>query len=418
MEERLSLSFESPLLSNWEGKEKNGVARSILVRGLPSHLSPEQSTDALRQLFSGEVRRANYLQVNPKEGQKSHDGTGVVPARGGALAQSSWRGSRLNPKEGPGDTSQRKINLLNHHHKQLLQQLPYAVSSIRVASDRRGSSIYAVVDFTHESLAKLALQVLGGTATLPGTSAQVCLSLYETWSTPLVVDQYHLYVSGVPPGATVARIEDILTSATGITPTHVKVSSVAGLPSRKGVQEYAFLRYEDEETAEEALKKLTNFGFIRLASHEAALAAITHLHGLKLHGRTLACAWSTRTLSFNEEEPLDDSWEREEEAYAVMSAQCMDYEAEPQQQPSALGTELDTPATSPRASAKRSATEAASSAFWLSILAENGPVNLGELCSRMKRRQRKVQQWNQQEWEEDTAPQQGFQVQVSESVAQ
>ena len=28
-----------------------------------------------------------------------------------------------------------------------------------------------------------------------------------------------------------------------------------------------------------------NFGFVRLATHEAALAAITHLHGTQLHGR-------------------------------------------------------------------------------------------------------------------------------------
>lgn len=28
-----------------------------------------------------------------------------------------------------------------------------------------------------------------------------------------------------------------------------------------------------------------NFGFVRLASHEAALAAITHLQGMQLHGR-------------------------------------------------------------------------------------------------------------------------------------
>lgn len=30
---------------------------------------------------------------------------------------------------------------------------------------------------------------------------------------------------------------------------------------------------------------LQNFGFVRMASHEAALAAITHLHGMELHGR-------------------------------------------------------------------------------------------------------------------------------------
>ena len=37
---------------------------------------------------------------------------------------------------------------------------------------------------------------------------------------------------------------------------------------------------------------LQNFGFVRLASHEAALAAITHLHGLKLRG------WVSTTQPF------------------------------------------------------------------------------------------------------------------------
>ncbi|CDI73673.1 RNA recognition motif domain-containing protein, putative [Eimeria praecox] len=416
MEQQFSLNFDSLNRTDGEKKENNKGNRSILVRGLPNHLSSEQSKEALRQLFSGAVRRTSHLQLNPRSDQRSQGGTSMVPAREGPRAQSSWRQSNFNPQESAREAAQRKDEPpatqskerpkepRGHFHgaceggtsgseqlapEQLLQQLPYSVSSIRVATDGSGGSIYAVVDFTHELLANLALQLLGETTILPNTSTQVRLSLYETWATPLVVDQYHLYVSGIPPGAAAAQVEEILTSAAGIPPTHVKVSSIAGMPSRRGVQEYAFLRYSDEETAEEVLKKLT----------------------------TLACAWSSRTLSCNEEEPLDDSWEREEEAYAVMSAQCMDYE-EPAQPPSALSSGLDIPTMSPRASAKRSATEAAGSAFWLSILAENGPVTLSELCSTMKRRQRELQQWHEQEWEEDTTAPQAFPAPVSESVAQ
>ncbi|CDJ50795.1 RNA recognition motif domain-containing protein, putative [Eimeria brunetti] len=409
MEPQLPLSLENLFPVNGQKKEKVGVVkRSILVRGLPGSLSVEQSKDALRQLFSG-AEKPSHLQVNGNDGQRRQWTTGQVPAKSGALAQSSWRANCLNPKEGPGNAAQRKIPLSNQHRKQLQQQLPYAVSSIRVASDERGSSIYAVVDFTHESLANLALQLVGEAAILPKTSTQVRLSLHETWSTPLAVDQYHVYVSGLPPGATAAQVEDIVTSATGIAPTHAKVASVAGLPSRRGVQEYAFLRYEDEEIAEEALKKLTNFGFVRLASHESALAAISHLHGMQLRGRALACAWSNRTPSFNDEEQPDDSWEREEE--------CMDYVPEPVQ-PSDMNTGPAAPAMSPRASAKRSAAETAGAVFWLSILAESGPVSIHELCSKMKRRHRQLQHWLEQEWEEDASPSQPPGAQVSESKAQ
>lgn len=173
--------------------------------------------------------------------------------------------------------------------------------------------------------------------------------------------------------------------------------------------------------------------------------------------QTLSCAWSTRTLNSNEEESLDDSWEREEEvrstrctvtaeesgealkrkqkllamtqecniakrspkfqAYAVMSAQCMEYDGEPRQPPSVQGSGAGSVVMSPRAPAKRTATEAAGDAFWLSILAENGPLNVGELCSRMKRRQRQLQEWHEQQWEEDPAPP-NVHAQVPESVAE
>lgn len=170
MEQHFLLNFDRLFSTDWGKKDSNGGARSILVRDLPNHLSSEQSTEALRQLFSGIVRRANYLQVNPKDGQKNQGDILLVPAKQGSLAQSSWRASRLNPKEDTGDAAQRKIPLSNGHRKQLLQQLPYAVSSIRVATDVRGGSIYAVVNFAHEILASLALQLLGETATLPNTS--------------------------------------------------------------------------------------------------------------------------------------------------------------------------------------------------------------------------------------------------------
>lgn len=111
-------------------------------------------------------------------------------------------------------------------------------------------------------------------------------------------------------------------------------------------------------------------------------------------------------------------WPVVSQAYAVMSAQCMDYEVQQAQPPSALGMGLDTPARSPRASAKRSSCEEAGGAFWLSILAENGPVNLGELSNRMKRRHREIQQWHEQEWEEDAEPPTAFHAHVSESVVQ
>ncbi|CDJ42512.1 RNA recognition motif domain-containing protein, putative [Eimeria tenella] len=387
-----------------------------------------------------------------------------VLARQGSLPQSSWRSNRLHPKEDPWNPARQEGDGFSQR-KQLLEQLPHAVSSVRIASDNHGGSIYAVVDFTHELLADLALRLLGKTVLLPGTSSKVRLSLHETWSTPLVIDQYHIYVSGLQPGATAAQVEELVTSATGIAPTHVKMSAVAGIPSRRGMQEYAFLRYSDENTSDEVLKKLQvpiclvrqilsfvspreplthaancsifianlppltngeelreicsyfdvvraaevhptrNFGFVRLASHEAALAAITHLQGMQLHGRTLACAWSSRIPAANEEEAINHRWEQEDEAYAIMSAQCMDFEGEETLLPPPQCKESDLHAMSPRQSAKRSAAQASSDAFWLSILAENGPVNISTICSQMKRRQTEVQErlerWNEQEWEEE-----------------
>lgn len=93
------------------------------------------------------------------------------------------------------------------------------------------------------------------------------------------------------------------------------------------------------------------------------------------------------------------------QAYAIMSAQCMDFEGEETLLPPPQCKESDLHAMSPRQSAKRSAAQASSDAFWLSILAENGPVNISTICSQMKRRQTEVQErlerWNEQEWEEE-----------------
>ncbi|OEH80347.1 RNA recognition motif domain-containing protein [Cyclospora cayetanensis] len=439
--------------------------RSILVRDLPGHLAADEATEVLRQLFSNSYRQPGHCL--PKKGP-SHGAPPPVPARQGALPQSSWLNNRRYATEGTIEDSKRE-NQRNH----ALQQLPYAMSSIRIAADTRGASLYAIVDFTHEVHAKLALELLGSASVLPGTSSQVRLSLHETWSTPLVVDEYHVYISGLAPGATADQVEDLVTAATQIVPTHVKMSSVAGLPSRKGVREYAFLRYSDEDVAEIALKRLQeaspklniivrkvyqhqrrgipteplthaancsifianlppltnseelreicsyfhvvraaevhptrNFGFVRLASHEAALAAISHLNGMKLHGRTMACAWSSRCLTSNVEETLDDAWERAEEAYAVMSAQCMEYEAQPAQQSLPSGVDEARAVLSPKTAARRAAVEAAGQTFWFSVLAENGPVTISDIASRMRQRQRKLrdrlEHWQAQDWEEDT----------------
>ncbi|CDJ59409.1 RNA recognition motif domain-containing protein, putative [Eimeria maxima] len=170
MDPHASFRFGSVLISDGDNKKDPGQLRSILVRNLPSRLSSDQSKEALRQLFSGSVMRANHLQANHREGQKSQEGILLVSAKQGILGQNRWPGRRLNPQEGRGDATQRKIVISNGHRKQLLQQLPYAVSNIRVATDDRGNSIYAVVDFTHEFLANLAIQLLGETATMPSTS--------------------------------------------------------------------------------------------------------------------------------------------------------------------------------------------------------------------------------------------------------
>lgn len=138
--------------------------RSILVRDLPKHLGAEQATEALRQLFSGKGAQSSLAQMNAKESRPP------VPAHQGSLPQSSWRSNRLHPKEDQWNRARQEGDGFSQR-KQLLEQLPHAVSSIRIASDNHGGSIYAVVDFTHELLADLALRLLGKTVLLPGTSS-------------------------------------------------------------------------------------------------------------------------------------------------------------------------------------------------------------------------------------------------------
>ncbi|KAL8453898.1 hypothetical protein Emed_000609 [Eimeria media] len=409
-------------------RKKKVERRSILVRDLPRNLDENEAKAALRALFSEGTRttappsssfsdvRSQTAKVKPPP----------VAARQGALPQSSWRNNCQYAVDG-SRKAESQLAASRSQREQLLQQLPYALSSIRVACDQLGGSTYAFVDFSDELLAKLAIEVLGHSAFLPGTSSQVSLSLHETWSSPLVVDQYHLYVAGLPPGASAEYLEAVVTNATGIVPSHVKLSSVAGTSSRIGVREYAFLRFPNDAAAEAALQKLEeassslnlmeelreicsyfdvvqaaevhptrNFGFVRLATHEAALAAITHLHGTMLHGRTLACSWSSKTVAFNEEEQRNDEWERAEEAYAVMSAQCMECTVpSPPQQPHPTERGFEPTQTG--------------EAFWLSLLAENGPVTMTDVCRKFAQAQRhaqqiqsRIQQWQAQEWEEDT----------------
>ncbi|KAL8429109.1 hypothetical protein Efla_003162 [Eimeria flavescens] len=452
-----------------EGK-RNTEVRSILVRDLPRHLSRDDATDALRALFSESTRpnAGKPNRVQPHEANVLHP---PVPARQGALPQSSWRNNRQYGDEGSRKAAPQTAKALDQEG-QLLQQLPYSLSSIRVASDQLGGSAYAFVDFSDELLASLAIEVLGQSAILPGTLSQVRLSLHETWSSPLLVDQYHLYVAGLPPGTNAEQVEAVVTAAAGVAPSHVKLSSVAGTPTRIGVREYAFLRYHSEQIAAVALPRLEeastslylmarkvyehrrrgaraeplthaancsifianlppmtnseelkeicsyfdvvraaevhptrNFGFVRLACHEAALAAITHLHGMQLHGRTLACSWSSRCLVPNIEESRNDAWERAEEAYAVMSSQCMDCSKTPSQQ---LSTSEKRHKPTPSDAQKDATTHAAGEAFWLSLLAEKGPITFTEYCFKTKQQQQHAQEvqsrlqlWQAQEWEED-----------------
>ncbi|KAL8272871.1 hypothetical protein Esti_003180 [Eimeria stiedai] len=460
------------------GERKRKVERrSILVRDLPRNLDDNEARAALRALFSEGTATTGLPDVTSSDirTQKAKLKPPPVVARQGALPQSSWRNNCQYAFDG-SRKAESQLAASRSQRAQLLQQLPYAVSSIRVACDQLGGSAYAFVDFSDELLAKLAIQVLGHSAFLPGTSSQVSLSLHETWSSPLVVDQYHLYVAGLPPGANPVSQSTFSKGILQAAAVFVQLSSVAGTPSRTGVREYAFLRFPNDVAAEAALQKLEeaslslnlmvrkvyehrqrgarseplthaancsifvanlpphtnseelreicsyfhvvqaaevhptrNFGFVRLATHEAALAAVTHLHGTQLRGRTLACSWSSRSVPFNEEEQRNDEWERGEEAYAMMSAHCMECAVlSPPQQPHDVEQEYG--AKPPfNESAKGEAAHAAGEAFWLSLLAENGPVTLTDVCRKLTQAQRqaqqvqsRIQQWQAQEWEEDT----------------
>ncbi|KAL8432542.1 hypothetical protein ACSSS7_004539 [Eimeria intestinalis] len=393
-----------------EERKRKVERRSILVRGLPRNLDENEARAALRALFSEGASTAGSFGAAPSDvrTQTAKMWFPPVAAGQGAVLQSSWRNDWQYAIDG-SRKAEPQLAAFPSQRAQLLHQLPYAISSIRVACDQLGGSAYAFVDFSDELLAKLAIDVLGHSAVLPGTSSQVSLFLHETWSSPLVVDQYHLYVAGLPPGATAEYLEAVVTRASGLVPSHVKLASVAGTPTRTGVREYAFLRFANDAAAEAALQKLEeelreicsyfhvvqaaevhptrNFSFVRLATHEAALAAITHLHGIQLRGGTLACSWSSRSVASNEEEQRDDEWERAEE----------------------LTEQRYKPTLTSNDSAKKAAAHAAGEAFWLSLLAENGPITLTDVCRKLTQAQRhaqqvrsRIQQWEAQEWEEDT----------------
>lgn len=86
----------------------------------------------------------------------------------------------------------------------------------------------------------------------------------------------------------------------------------------------------------------------------------------------------------------------------------MDFEEElPPRQPSPRKHQKK-PMLSPKRAAKQAAAQAAGEAFWLSFIAEAGPVGIKDICSQLKRRQQQTQyrqvclkQWHEQEWEED-----------------
>ena len=152
-----------------EDKEKDGIVerRSILVRDLPRNLGAEEATESLRKLFSEAAHRPGLV----KDLSKGIQAPGVPPpvaASQRPMPQSSWRSNRRYA-HGCSREAAAHSDLAVTQRNHLLQQLPYAVSSIRVAADQRGGSIYAIVDFSHATLADLALELLGQSVALPGT---------------------------------------------------------------------------------------------------------------------------------------------------------------------------------------------------------------------------------------------------------
>ena len=88
----------------------------------------------------------------------------------------------------------------------------------------------------------------------------------------------------------------------------------------------------------------------------------------------------------------------------------MDCDVEPALQQKSPRKQQNNPPLTLKAAAKRTAAETAGEVFWLSVVAENGPVAIHDICVQFKQRQkrarylqRRLQQWHAQEWEEDTA---------------
>ncbi|KAL8445956.1 hypothetical protein Emag_004921 [Eimeria magna] len=440
--------------------------RSILVRDLPRNLDDNEARAALRALFSKGTSttgssgaifsdiRTQTAKVKPPP----------VAARQGALPQSSWRNNCQYAIDG-SRTAESQLAASRSQREQLLQQLPYALSSIRVACDQLGGSAYAFVDFSDELFAKLAIEVLGHSAFLPGTSSS-CFAKAGGAS------QHYLQEVTAQSAACIhvtPLIDSRLEGAVGLAMSAAELwrffCPQEASPSlnlmvrkvyehrRRGARSYAksaltfmsskLLKFTRLGSAQwlQYVCAPQNFGFVRLATHEAALAAITHLHGTQLRGRTLACSWSSKSVASNEEEQRDDEWERAEEvrsclftdffkdptwifhsfcrdcwrrlfacqAYAVMSAQCMECAVlSPPQQPHPPERGYE-PKLTFNESARGAVAHAAGEAFWLSLLAENGPVTMTDVCRKLAQAHRhaqevqpRIQQWQAQEWEEDT----------------
>lgn len=92
-----------------------------------------------------------------------------------------------------------------------------------------------------------------------------------------------------------------------------------------------------------------------------------------------------------------------------MSAHCMDCDAEPGLHQRSPQKHQNNCSLTPKAAAKRAAAETAGEVFWLSIVAENGPIAIKDICCEFNQRQKRakylqwrLQQWHEQDWEEDT----------------
>lgn len=172
---RIGLDTEKARLVDEEPdmkKRRKVEMRSVLVRDLPRHLDEEGARNALKTLFTGfnQAIKADPCRLEEKGSQRRRVPPPPVAACVGALPQSSWQNNRQHSTLTSGQAAVRREGSIRGQ-KELFQMLPHAVSSIRVATDRSGGSTYALVDFSDELLANLAIQLLGHSAYLPGTKS-------------------------------------------------------------------------------------------------------------------------------------------------------------------------------------------------------------------------------------------------------